>query len=240
MPARNRAEVPAHQAFLEKREELSRLDLQGRFTHIFETNLWGANDSRSGTGSVDEQTAQLRAGLPLLLRELGAQSLLDLPCGDFAWMRQVPLPGIHYTGGDIVPELVARNERDFGMGAAGAGAASRTFRVLDLTRDPLPRVDVVFCRDCLVHLSFANIWKAIANLQRSGSTWLLTTTFPLHEENEDIEDGDWRMLHFERAPFCFPPAHRLLNEGCTEQDGKYGDKSLGLWRLADLPASPAA
>ena len=27
---------------------------------------------------------------------------------------------------------------------------------------------------------------------------------------------------------------QLFEEGCTEDDGKYADKSLGLWRLADL------
>lgn len=240
MQGRDRAEVPAHQAFLEKREELSALDLRGRFTHIFETNLWGAPESRSGTGSVDEQTSRIRETLPALLRELNAGSFLDIPCGDFAWMRHVPMPGIHYIGGDIVPALVERNEREFGMGVAGTGVASRSFRVLDLTSDVLPCVDVVFCRDCLVHLSFANIRKAIRNLQRSGSTWLLTTTFPLHQENEEIEDGDWRMLNLEQAPFGFPPVLQLVNEGCTEQDGKYADKSLGLWRIDALPTGAGA
>ena len=38
------------------------------------------------------------------------------------------------------------------------------------------------------------------------------------------------------APFNFPPPLRLVNENCTEGDGAYGDKCLGLWRLADLPA----
>jgi hypothetical protein len=42
---------------------------------------------------------------------------------------------------------------------------------LDLTGDPLPRVDVVLCRDCLVHLSFQNIFRAFANLRRSGSRY---------------------------------------------------------------------
>jgi len=28
---------------------------------------------------------------------------------------------------------------------------------------------------------------------------------------------------------------RLLNENCTEGDGAFGDKSLGLWRVDDIP-----
>jgi len=28
----------------------------------------------------------------------------------------------------------------------------------------------------------------------------------------------------------------LINEGCTEGDNLFTDKSLGLWRLEDMPA----
>ncbi|MCW5963413.1 MAG: class I SAM-dependent methyltransferase [Bryobacterales bacterium] len=238
MQVRNRAEVPAHQAFVARREELQQLDLQERFTRIYETNLWGSEVSRSGTGSADDQTARIRHLLPDFVRELDVKSILDVPCGDFAWMQHVDLGDVAYTGADIVPHLVARNQDRFGAQGNHIAAGSRRFLVLDLTADALPAVDLVFCRDCLVHLSFPNIWKVIANLQRSGSTWLLTTTFPAHPENEDIEDGDWRLLNFECAPFHFPPPITLLNEGCTEQDGKFGDKSLGLWRIANLPQCP--
>ncbi len=236
MQERNRAEVPAHQAFLARREELQDLDLRGRFSHIYEVNLWGSEASRSGSGSVDEQTARIRQMLPDYVRELGVRSMLDIPSGDFAWMQYVPLDGVAYIGADIVPHLVARNQQNFAT-ASEDGPGSRRFQMLDLTADPLPLVDLILCRDCLVHLSFGHIWKAIDNLRRSGSTWLLTTTFPAHTDNEEIEDGDWRMLNLEQAPFHFPAPVTLLNEGCTEQEGKFADKSLGLWRIADLPDS---
>ncbi len=96
-------------------------------------------------------------------------------------------------------------------------------------------VDLVLCRDCLVHLSFANIHRAIANLKRSGARWLLTTTFPDASANRDIADGDWRVLNLQHAPFLFPAPLAVINEGCTEAGGDYADKSLGLWRVEDLP-----
>jgi hypothetical protein len=73
---------------------------------------------------------------------------------------------------------------------------------------------------------------------RSGIPYLLTTTFPRGEANEDIVTGDWRVLDLERAPFHLPAPLRILNEGCTEGSGVFADKSLGLWRteaLRDLP-----
>jgi hypothetical protein len=135
-----------------------------------------------------------------------------------------------YTGADIVATIVEANERKFG----GPGS-NRRFVRLDLTSDPLPQADVVLCRDCLVHLSFANIFRAFANIRRSGARYLLTTTFLDHHENADIEDGDWRILNLVRAPFNLPAPVDMMIEGCREGDGAYADKALGLWEVASLP-----
>ena len=153
------------------------------------------------------------------------RSLLDVPCGDFGWLSTVDL-GVSYTGADIVPALVDENERRYGGPSAG-----RRFLTLDLTKDALPHADLVLCRDCLVHLSFDNIGRALANIRASGATYLLTTTFLEHDANTDIEDGDWRMLNLERAPFNLPPPIDVLVEDCEEGDGAYADKALGLWRV---------
>jgi hypothetical protein len=122
---------------------------------------------------------------------------------------------------------------------AGAYADARhRFLVLDLTRDELPPADLLLCRDCLVHLSYPDSRRALANVVRSGIPYLLATTFPAAAVNEDIVTGDWRMINLEAAPFCFPPPLQVLNEGCTEAGGLFADKSLGLWRgevLARLP-----
>jgi hypothetical protein len=199
----------AHLRFQEESERFRDLDLERTFATIFETNLWGADESRSGLGSVLDATAILRTEIPALLRNLNATSLLDIPCGDFAWMSHVDLSGIDYTGADIVPEVVARNQAAYG----------HRFLRLDLTADPLPLADVVFCRDCLVHLSFENIFRAFSNLKRSGSMYLLTTTFPQHDANHDIPNGDWRLLNLERAPFNLPAPLTAIEEGCPENDG---------------------
>jgi hypothetical protein len=42
-------------------------------------------------------------------------------------------------------------------------------------------------------------------------------------------------LNLQLPPFNFPAPLRLIEENCTEDGGKYADKSLGLWRLSDLP-----
>lgn len=211
-----------------ERAQFADLDLAARFQRIHERNIWGAETSVSGLGSEDEATATLRRELPLLLRKLGARSLLDAPCGDGGWIGRTDL-GVTYSGVDIVPELVEglaeRARRD------GSG---RAYLKADLTRDPLPLADAVLCRDCLVHFSFATIEQAVANLKRSGARYLITTTFPDLETNRDCEDADWRPLNFERPPFSWGKPVALLFEGCTEDGGLWADKSLAAWALSTL------
>jgi hypothetical protein len=113
-------------------------------------------------------------------------------------MRSVNLQGLSYIGADIVRERVAQNQRD--------AAAGMSFRHMDLLIHPLPKVDLILCRDCLVHFSFADIFKALNNLRASGSRFLLTTTFPTRQENLPIPTGKWRPLNLERAPLLPSPA----------------------------------
>ena len=204
------------------------LDAEATFRRIYETNHWAGAESRSGQGAGGDQTSVLRQALPALWRSFGVTRVLDLPCGDWSWMADVDLAGIDYTGGDLLPELAARNTARFG----GPG---RRFLPLDLTTSLLPAADLLLCRDCLVHFSLADIGRALANLRRAPIRYLLTTTFPGEPANLDITTGDWRPLNLERPPFGFPPPLALLVEGCTEGDGRFRDKSLGLWRVADLP-----
>jgi hypothetical protein len=195
------------------------------FERIFRENTWGDAESRSGLGSSLRYTATIRAELPRLIEESGFQSMLDIPCGDFAWMRMLALD-IDYIGGDIVPQLVERDQRLF-------GDERRRFVRMDIVRDNLPNVDLVFCRDCLVHLSFEDAMRALGNVKRSGSNYLLTTTYVDRQSNRDIRTGDWRTLNLRLPPFNLPPPLRLIDERAP-QDG-FRDKSLGLWRIADLP-----
>lgn len=210
-----------------RRRRLTGRDPVDIFAEYAATNKWGDKDSLSGRGSNLETTAHLRSLLPDLLRDLEAASLLDVPCGDFFWMRHVDLAGVAYTGGDIVPELVARNAATFARKGVN-------FAVIDLLAGPIPKADVIFVRDCLVHLSNDHVRQALSNIAASGGTWLLTTTFPDTGTNADIATGEWRPIDLTRPPFNLPPPHRLLAEGQVHLKGQQPDKMLGLWRISDI------
>lgn len=193
--------------------------------HYREGRHWGCVDEfRSGDGSSLKQTEVIRKEFPRLVATYQLQSVLDIPCGDFNWMRTVDL-NIPYTGADIVDDIVRGNERKYACG-------NRTFVKLDLTRDELPKVDLVLCRDCLFHFSYKDIYLALDRILRSGSIYLLTTTNTGVSQNRDIVTGEFRRLNLQIAPFCLPKPILLIDEKSPNPNTP--DKHLALWRIADL------
>jgi hypothetical protein len=197
------------------------------FTQIHDKNIWGYEESVSGAGSTLEYTESLRQSLPGLLRELKIESMLDLPCGDFNWMRKVELPVLRYIGADIVEPLIAKNQAKYGGGIHPA----REFRVLDLSKDDLPRVDLIFCRDCLMHLNEGLALACLRNIARSEIPYLLTTTYD-GTKNRVIQTGDWFPINLCAPPYNLPPPLRKLDDWMPPFDKRH----VGLWKIAVLRA----
>lgn len=194
------------------------------FARVYESQMWGSNESGSGTGSEARATASIVQELPALLRRLGVESLLDAPCGDWNWMKDVDLPVGKYYGVDIVPKVVDDLRSSF-------GDDRHEFRVADLTVDTLPGVDAILCRDCLVHVSNQDIALILGNFRRTGATWLLLNTYPEITANRNQFTGhNWRRLNFELPPFSFPEPLESVPDG-----GEVDPSRLALWRLEDLP-----
>lgn len=213
-----------------RKKKLARRGPSDIFSGYFKNNKWGDPDSRSGKGSNLDSTAELRPQLENLIKELGATSFLDVPCGDYFWMQHVDMAGVDYVGGDIVPAMIDQNQ------AAYAKDGVR-FEVIDLIQGPVPPADIIFVRDCLVHLSNAHVMDALRNIHASGGTYLLTTVFVNVTENEDISTGQWRELDVRKAPFNLPEPVRFLDEGASDMRGQRAGKMLGLWEIANMTGS---
>lgn len=201
---------------------LAKRKYEDEFTKIFATRYWGSQESASGGGSSLEATTVLRNSLPRIFSRKDIRSFLDIPCGDFHWMQSVDLRGIDYMGGDIVAPLIEQNR-------AQHQRRGVRFLHLDVIHDSLPAADPVLCRDCLVHLPLADAVATLRNIARSGSRWLLATTFPSRMENQEIAAGKWRPLNLQIAPFHLPEPDELVNEEFADENGAYADNSLGLW-----------
>ena len=196
------------------------------FTAIFSENYWGSDESRSGRGSTLDKTIIIREKLPILWRQFEIKSFLDIPCGDYNWMNKVNKGNIIYIGGDIVSEMIQQNSNKHGK-------ENVSFEILDITKDILPKVDMIFCRECLQHLSYENVFRAVKNFKNSGSKYLLVTSLPLTLSNWDIADGDFRPLNLRINPFNFPsPLYKIHERQMGRGTAK--DMHMYMYRLDDI------
>ena len=148
------------------------MSLKDIFSGFHSTNRWRSDESISGPGSEIGHTSLLRVNLDKLLSKYKFESILDVPCGDYNWIKEVNLHGATYIGGDIVPKLIEDNKLKY---------PDVDFRVINIVDGDLPKSGVILVRDCLVHLSNDNVKKALENIKNSGSKYLLTTS---HIENK--------------------------------------------------------
>ena len=190
------------------------------FDTIYEENRWGSRNSRSGVGSELAATRRYRTALATLMRQRRFASMFDAPCGDLNWMPSLLAEvAIHYEGGDISAALVAQLAQRYPQLA---------IRQFDICRDGFPESDVWHCRDCLFHLPFADIRRALENFVASGIPYALLTThraFLLHR-NLDLKGIGFRFLDLERVPISLPRPLAYLPD---YKAGSDFPRYVGLW-----------
>lgn len=102
------------------------------------------------------------------------------------------------------------------------------FHVHDIVTTPLNKYyDLILSRDFLFHLNHENTLNVIHNFKNSGSTYLLTSTFPESKYNDKINNNGFFRINLQLEPFNLPEPIELFPE---IESGKY----LGLWKLKDI------
>ena len=198
------------------------------FDNIYRKNLWNNPESLSGGGSSFAGTAKIRTALPDLLSSLGIRSMVDAPCGDFHWMKDLEIPALldRYHGIDIVPVIIRKNQNAY-------GSHKVQFKVLDVVKEIVPRADLILCRHLLIHLPLKDCAKVLQNFKKSGARYLLITNQPAIRQNDEILfTGSFRPLNLEIAPFNFPRRRMALDDAQSEGDSA----ELALYDLQDIVA----
>lgn len=182
-------------------------DLTSAFSLIYNKRWWDAGgESASGPGSTLQFTQPFRIQFQDFLSRRKIRTLLDAPCGDWNWMKEVQFPeNMNYVGGDIVPQIIERLRGTYRRG-------DRNFILLDITRDDLPEADLWLCRDCLAHLSYADVRKALENFARSKIPYALVSNYIQRDANVDIASGGFRALDLRLAPFYLPEPAIKIND----------------------------
>lgn len=137
------------------------LPLKATFQEIYSTKSWGDNGTPfcSGQGSRGPVSTQYCDAVVEFIRAHEVRSVVDLGCGDFVVGRQiVEATGVEYIGIDVVPELIEHHIQRVNL-------PNVSFRLADITSDPLPTADLCLVRQVLQHLSNDEIAQVIVNVK---------------------------------------------------------------------------
>lgn len=177
----------------------------------------GRLESASGVGSSLSAASTAVRCIPTIIHKLNIKTISDCPCGDLHWMSKIDLLDVSYFGFDIVSELISENRSRF---------PNREFFEFDALKDILPARDLIICRDFLFHLFFEDGIRVLENFRKSGSKYLLTTSFNDLLENCDLPEN--RLYGYRKINLQIPP----YSLGIPQMEfHEFGDRSLNLYFL---------
>jgi hypothetical protein len=73
--------------------------------------------------------------------------------------------------------------------------------------------------------------KAIANVERSGAKYLISTSFistTVNRATKNMKHGWWYPINLEIAPFFFPRPDDFVMEANYSE---FGERIVGMWKL---------
>lgn len=200
---------------LSLREQWKKLyDRKIKYSYV---GLWG-----KGT-NLNKKYGLLSAELPNIFKELNIKTFLDCGCGNFFWLNKIKWNGVNYLGVDIVPELIESNKKNY---------PDFKFDCVNIVEEEIPTVDMVFVRSVFIHLENKDIIKALANIKRSGSKYLMATTSPNMPDNVDTKYLMLRKRSLTKPPFNLPNPLRYVKEHYEEQLNSF--TCMGIWEVSKL------
>ena len=130
---------------------------------IYEKKLWGGNafhDFYSGDGSHSSEIVEPYVKEVVQFLNSFSEKLVvcDLGCGDFNVGKRLVPHTKKYIGVDIVLDLITRNQKLFNF-------KNVAFKCLDISKNVLPKADVILLRQVMQHLSNAEIKGLLTNLK---------------------------------------------------------------------------
>lgn len=162
----------------------------------------------------------LRVELVRLIKGMKIKTLVDVPCGELSFADEISPFVQKYIGIDADGKITQENRERY-------GSSIMHFQQLDITKDPLPQGELIFCHDILNFLSPAEISSALLHFKKSGAQYLLMTLYTDLEKNQKGKPGVCRPIDWQIAPYHFPKPLLILTE--------HGNKKLALWKMEDLP-----
>lgn len=197
----------------------TREEREAKFERIYKTKDWGVfGETLSGRGSSTAFVAKTIEYIKRIIVEREIESIVDI-CGDMAWQGGFlnSFPDVKYLGVDISETCLARIDKSlFGENV--------DFKLMDVCDEEPPRSDLFIARDVLLHLDENSSRRLLNNVKRSGTKWLLITSFRAPD--------DRTKYNLELPPFDFEFEEFVIENPNVPG---YENKGVGLIRLDNLP-----
>ena len=175
------------------------------FTSIYKSNHWVQNGdllpeefvSVSGHGSNinTEQHKHLTDNFNEIIKNYKINSILDMPCGDFLWIKNIIKNNkLDYLGIDIVEELIDNNKMRY-------QTKEIKFQVFDIVDfKPKYKFDLVLIRDLFIHIKNSDIENILKNLKSMNVKYVALNSYT-NKENKDVIVGQHRKVNLLIEPF---------------------------------------
>ena len=206
------------------------------FDEIYQNYGFGGDESRSGPGSTLAETESLRSKIQNLVGLYDIKTVVDIPCGDFNWMKEVVKNFDSYIGGDIVEKCIEENNKKYSN-------SKTAFVKFDLLNDKIPECDLLIVRDVIGHYPLEDGVKIVNNILRSKCKFLLSTTWynvvddSYHEKHKNTGaiHGRFYPVNLMSEPFNLSKPELVLEESVVVDDYVLGNrKVLGFWDLTKI------
>ena len=185
------------------------LNIKNKFDYIYKSMLWGGNlddpetGGGSGGGSRIPITKTCRNILYNIIKKYNIKSLVDAPCGSFAWMPLLlknitnEISDFKYYGVDVVESIINSSKMKY------SNRTNWKFDVLDITSHKLPSgYDLIFSRDALQHLPLIKVADALKMISISNdSKYFLVGSYVKNGKNTNIRIGDYFSIDLTKYPF---------------------------------------
>lgn len=151
-------------------------------------------------------------------------SILDVPCGDFIWMKELlkKNPKIKYLGIDIVKDLIVKNLRNYQDENINFECAD----IFEKTKLNIYNYDLLLCNDFFIHCSCEDIKNFLDKIKKSSFKYFVCDSHIYLKKNKDIEIGKHRKINLLIEPF------NLKNP--LEINQVYNDRYLLFFKVLDM------
>lgn len=205
--------------------------VQSHFEDVYRRNRWKHG---SGGGSLPSNTTEYRSLLQQLLTTLRPAHVLDLGCGDWQFSKLVDWGDATYLGIDVVPDVVASNNKLFSN-------PKTSFLWGDLLSCDLPRADLVVVKDVLQHLQQEQIDKILSRISELTPNHVLITNSIVSYKGsakpfvDIVVAGEFRSLDVRLPPFNLVCKELLTYDARSSEDDLPDTKSVLLWSPMEHP-----